>query len=130
MLAYTAVDGLNLVSRAFGGRNAQRERGAGFLAPHSHRPVTSAAIQALQLRAGLDHPVDARDTLALLTTGPTIGAWVGEQLVGIAHARTDSNNTRVIDLLVDPSYRHQGIGAALRTRLRAQLAGFSTSSMR
>lgn len=130
MLAYTAVDGLNLVSRAFGRCNAQRERGAVSLAPHSHRPISAAAIQALQRRTGHDHPVDALDTLSLLTTGPAIGAWVGEQLVGIAHTRTDAHNAAVIDLLVDPTYRHQGIGAALRTRLRAQLAGLATIAVR
>lgn len=124
MLAYTAVDGLRLVSRSLGPEPAVAPRDALSLAPHSHRPMSAAAVQALQQRVGHGCACDARDSLALLGSGPAIGAWVGEQLVGFARALSDGRTAAVIDLvLVDPGYRHQGVGAALRARLSTELAG-------
>ena len=47
-----------------------------------------------------------------------VGAWEGDRLVGVVRVLTDGYRFAVVaDLLVDPSYRHRGIGRSLMARV-------------
>jgi ribosomal protein S18 acetylase RimI-like enzyme len=55
---------------------------------------------------------------AVLARGPTVGAWIADQLVGFARAVSDGYCRAYIeDVMVHPAYRRQGIGHTMMIRL-------------
>jgi GNAT superfamily N-acetyltransferase len=67
-------------------------------------------------------PVDDRQRMAAMFANANlvVGAWDGEQLVGVARALTDTVYcTYLSDLAVRDSHQRRGIGTALISHLRA-----------
>ncbi len=58
------------------------------------------------------------EVTAVLLTGPAVGAWTADRLVGFARAVTDGHfRAYVEDVVVAPDVRRAGVGSLLVTRL-------------
>jgi GNAT superfamily N-acetyltransferase len=72
----------------------------------------------------------AGDVAAVLGSGPAVGAWDGDQLVGFARAISDGRVRAYIeDVVVAGSHRQAGLGRALIETLNAELAGLDVVSV-
>ena len=84
-----------------------------------------AAMADLYREAGwISAEADTAFISAIIPTSLWLGAFDGEQLVGIARAITDGASDGYIqDVVVAHSYRLRGIGGELVTRLTTELRG-------
>lgn len=89
---------------------------------HSRRPIDPAAVQALYTAEGWWPERTAADLGTVLSRGPAVGAWMGDQLVGFARAVTDGRfRAYVEDVVVAAPHRGRGLGTMLIDRLHEQL---------
>lgn len=98
--------------------------------PHRLRAIPAAAIRSLYAVEGWwpERTESAIDKV--LAAGPAVGGWDGDQLVGFARAVSDGEfRAYVEDVVVAPSHRGSGGGAALMTALQAELAGIDVVSL-
>ena len=89
---------------------------------HRDRPIAGAALRALFASAGWERPAGEGALEAVLGTGPAVGAWSGDQLVGFARAVTDGRlRAYVEDVAVHERYRRRGVATAVMRRLLDEL---------
>ncbi|SDT25933.1 GNAT family N-acetyltransferase [Microlunatus soli] len=105
--------------------------GMGFeVIPHRLRAIEPAAIRRLYEAEGW-WPERSESAIGrVLANGPAVGGWDGDQLVGFARAVSDGEfRAYVEDVVVAPSHRGAGVGAALMDGLQAELAGIDVVSL-
>jgi GNAT superfamily N-acetyltransferase len=70
------------------------------------------------------------DVTAVLGSGPAVGAWEGDRLIGFARAISDGRVRAYIeDVIVAAAHRRSGVGHALIQALHAELAGLDVASV-
>ena len=87
----------------------------------SNRAVTAVQLAELFRSAGMRRPVDDLKRLdrMLKHASLTVGAFAGDQLVGVARALTDfSYCCYLSDLAVAAAFQRRGIGRELLRRVR------------
>lgn len=91
------------------------------LALHRERPIPLASLVGLYDHVGWDHPTSETELTAVLTAGPAVAAWVGEELIGFVRALSDGHRVAYVeDVMVHAHYR-RGLGSALMARLLEEL---------
>lgn len=101
------------------------------IATHTERPILPDAV--LHLYQTVNWPWVSRQPALLakvLATGPAVGAWDGERLIGFARAVTDGYFRAYIeDVVVHPTYQRQGIGRQLLSHLLGELPQIDVVSL-
>jgi ribosomal protein S18 acetylase RimI-like enzyme len=93
------------------------------VAAHSERGIEGDSVLALYRAQGWWPDRTAGQIAAVLASGPAVGAWRGDELVGFARAVTDRFLRAYIeDVIVAPELRHAGVGQAVMDRLMRELA--------
>ena len=99
-------------------------------APHRVRPIPPGSVLRLFAEVGWWPERTAEDVAAVLASGPAVGAWEGDELVGFARAISDGRVRAYIeDVVVAGSHRRAGVGHALIETLHAELAGLDVASV-
>lgn len=94
-------------------------------------PVNAEALHSLfqQTTWAKSRNVDGVKAM-LENTLVALGAWEGEQLVGFARAITDGVYRAVIDdVVVNETFRGQGVGSELMNRLLKRLAAMGVEEV-
>jgi GNAT superfamily N-acetyltransferase len=82
--------------------------------PHTVRPMPPRNVLALYRVQNWWPEYTADHVVNVLRDAPTVGAWLGDELVGFARAITDGvRHAYVEDVLVAREQRGTGIGRAL-----------------
>lgn len=89
------------------------------IATHSERPIPPAALLDLYQAVHWSWVSRPPEVLAtVLASGPAVGAWDGERLIGFVRAVTDGHFRAYIeDVAVHPAYQRRGIGRQLLAQL-------------
>jgi GNAT superfamily N-acetyltransferase len=88
------------------------------------RPISAADLQPLfrQTHWAAQRSNDAVESL-LACSGVTLGGWHNDRLVAFARALTDDHFRALVDdVVVDHSFRDQGLGTALMRHMAQRLA--------
>lgn len=100
------------------------------VASHGERAVDARDVVGLYRTRGWWPEREAARVAEVLTAGPAVGAWHGQQLVGFARAVTDGVfRAYVEDVVVSPAFRGRGIGRLLVRRLMNLLPPNATTSL-
>lgn len=100
------------------------------IVPHGRREIPPAAVWLLYQEEGWWQERSEDDLAAVIASGPAVGAWKGERLVGFARAVSDGRfRAYVEDVVVDAAHRGSGCGAALVEGLHAELSGIDIVSL-
>ncbi len=100
------------------------------IAFHRQHPISAQAVRILYDSAGWWPERREEEITQILDSGPAIGAWDGELLVGFARAVSDHHFRAYIeDLIIHPNYRSMGLGRLLLTRLMEALEHVDTVSL-
>ena len=92
------------------------------IALHQLRPIHAQAVRTLYNTASWWPGRQEQEITQILDSGPVVGAWDGELLVGFARAVSDHHFRAYIeDVIVHPDYQHIGVGNLLLTRLMEAL---------
>ncbi|MGG1313173.1 GNAT family N-acetyltransferase [Cohnella laeviribosi] len=89
------------------------------------KPITAKEVSRVFKNSGIRRPSDDLERIERMIKNAdiVIGAWLNDQLIGIARAITDySYCCYLSDLAVDRQYQKRGIGKALIHYLREQLS--------
>ena len=94
------------------------------------RPIDSQALRRLFDDAGWWPEREIRDIRSVLDSGPAVGAWLEDELVGFARAVSDGIfRAYVEDVVVATAHRGRGIGARMMDALLEDLEGIHTISL-
>ena len=97
---------------------------------HSQRPIPPRAVRDLYYHAGRTQLANQDDIKVALQSGPAVGAWDGDRLVGFARALSDGYfNAYVEDVMVHEGYRGRGVGKRILSLLLGELDGIETVSL-
>src|SRR5215218_8391987 len=97
---------------------------------HRQRPIPASAVRDLYYHVGRKEPAREQDTRVALKSGPAVGAWDGDRLVGFARALSDGHfNAYVEDVMVHEEYRCQGVGKRVVSLLLEQLDNIETVNL-
>lgn len=122
MSAYTAGDSVQATTQAFAIDTPLPGTDRIAVAMHRDRPVSPASLQALYDHVGWGRPVTESELGDVLSSGPAVGAWDGDELVGIVRALSDGHLAAYVeDVMVHERCRHLGVGSALMARLLREL---------
>lgn len=100
------------------------------IVPHAQRQIPSAAVRLLYRQEGWWQQRSDDDLAAVIASGPAVGAWQGDQLVGFARAVSDGRfRAYVEDVVVDAAHRGSGCGAALIAALHVELSDIDIVSL-
>lgn len=98
--------------------------------PRGEREIPSSVVRLLYQQEGWWQERSEDDLAAVIASGPAVGAWKGDQLVGFARAVSDGRfRAYVEDVVVDTAHRGSGCGAALMAALHAELSGIDVVSL-
>jgi ribosomal protein S18 acetylase RimI-like enzyme len=85
-----------------------------ILAAHTTRAIRPHDVLTLYEAEGWWPDRTAEQVAAVLSTGPAVGAWRDDEMVGFARAVTDGTlRAYAEDVIVAPALRHAAIGHAL-----------------
>lgn len=100
------------------------------IALHQQHPIHAQAVCALYDSAGWWPERQEQEITQVLDSGPAVGAWDGELLVGFARAVSDHHFRAYIeDMIVHSDYQHMGVGNLLLGRLMEALEHVNTVSL-
>ncbi len=92
------------------------------IAFHQQHPIRAQAVRALYANAGWWPERQEQEITQVLDSGPAVGAWDGELLVGFARAVSDHHFRAYIeDVIIHSDYRSLGVGRLLLTKLMEAL---------
>jgi GNAT superfamily N-acetyltransferase len=85
---------------------------------HQERPIPPRAVRELYEHVGWYRPGGEEAMTEVLESGPAIGAWDEDRLVGFMRALSDGRFAAYIeDVMVHEEYRGSGVGGDLMARL-------------
>jgi GNAT superfamily N-acetyltransferase len=94
---------------------------------HDERPIPSSAVRDLYYHVGRTQFAREEDITEALRSGPAVGVWDGDRLVGFARALSDGHfNAYVEDVMVYEEYRSQGAGKRMVSLLLEHLSNIET----
>ena len=97
---------------------------------HEKRPIDPAQVVLLYDTVPWGDGRDEPGILATLGTGPAVGVWDGDRLVGFTRALTDGRYRAYIeDVIIHPDYRGQQIGERMVAQLLEALADIEIVSL-
>lgn len=74
--------------------------------------------------------IQEREIENMLRVVPSVGAWIGDTLIGFARAVTDGKfRSYIEDVLILSSYREEGIGTNLVSKLLDELSHIDVISL-
>ena len=97
---------------------------------HAERPIDPGEVIGLYAAEGWWPERSSSQLAAVLESGPAVGAWAEDRLVGFARAVTDGVfRGYVEDVIVAPDARAAGIGRLLVDRLLHLLPATAVTSL-
>jgi ribosomal protein S18 acetylase RimI-like enzyme len=91
---------------------------------HRERPIPPRAVRELYEHVGWYRPGGEEDMAEVLESGPAVGAWDADRLVGFVRALSDGHFAAYVeDVMVHPRYRRSGVGEKLMARLMEEIGG-------
>lgn len=97
---------------------------------HAERPISAEQLRRLYDHAGWWPNRTLDGIAAVLDSGPAVGAWDGDSLIGFARAVDDTKfRAYVEDVVVHADYRRCGVASSLISRLLDELRHFETISL-
>jgi GNAT superfamily N-acetyltransferase len=97
---------------------------------HHERPIPASAVRELYHHVGRAELAREQDITDALQSGPAVGAWDGDRLVGFARALSDRHfNAYVEDVMVREEYRNQGVGKRVLSLLMEHLANIESVNL-
>ena len=97
---------------------------------HIERPIQATDIIALYQEAEWWPERKKEDVQKILGSGPAIGAWKGNKLIGFARAVTDGKFRAYIeDVVIAKEHRKQGIGKLVIENLLGELKDIDVISL-
>ena len=100
------------------------------IAFHRQRSIHPQAVRTLYDSVDWWPERQEEEIAQVLDSGPVVGAWDGELLVGFARAVSDHHFRAYIeDMMVHPDYRSMGLGNLLLIKLMEALEHVDTISL-
>ncbi|RDU37810.1 GNAT family N-acetyltransferase [Neobacillus piezotolerans] len=97
---------------------------------NSEKSIKAADVMRLYRDAGWWREREEGDIELMLASGPSVGAWDGEALIGFARAVADGKFRAYIeDVVIHSAYQRDGIGTQLVSRLLEILAHIDVISL-
>jgi GNAT superfamily N-acetyltransferase len=94
---------------------------------HRERPIPAKSVQELYDHVGWRRRGTEEGIAQALVTGPAVGAWDGERLVGLARALSDGHlSAYVEDVMIHERYRRSGVGDRIMARLLEEVGDVET----
>ncbi len=97
---------------------------------HQERPIPPRSIRELYDHVGWSRPASEEDLADVLGSGPAVGAWDGEALVGFVRALSEGHLAAYVeDVMVREGYRGSGLGEELMARLLTEVGEVANVSL-